>query len=856
MAVPSRCRLPRRGAAVRAARAARVTPHAVSSGSSGGRRGRWRGGQRDASPQRQGASPPGGRVETRAQALETPVSPPARAGDAVRSGDEGEEALVEEVVEIDVDVDESELGALSDEEREEFSLLHAAQARAAGLGGATSSLLWRGLDAVREGAGAVAQGAAQRLAQLEVDRVRYLVVSYARDWRRQARAEASTGGGAASAAAAMSDAATAAAAMSDAAADTPYEDQALMGGDGGTASTASRKRRAPPFDREALAPFLEPASEGEVRTMRQAAALCAATYELRRVVASPEGLRRVYGVRLVAHSLERKHAAAAASAARRAAEAAELQAREAELMDSRAFGYANARGAGGARRGAEPHSLVSEAHKLSDEEATERATNASEPAEQEVGADDRLNGTLGRMLERALRRAQEEELSPQPVEWLCVKDARTNTHYFALQGSDNLGHWRTNLSFDPVPFEGFEDVSAHRGIYESSMQMYDILAPLVREHLSSPTQRAADGTPLPPRVGFTGHSLGGSLAFLVALIMHARGDIAAREQLAPLYMFGAPQSLCGAGALMGRSSSLPASLFRSVIMHKDIVPRALACYYPDAVAQLLTRANDTFGRHECLACQSMLFSPIGRTYLLQPPTKVAAEHALLPPGPGIYALSTPGSSVRQLANAGARASDAGRWTPPSTIVGPARNAKGVAVDPVSDSDDDRPPSARAAGGRAPAGGAGAGFARALSCDTSAVNVAGAVSAAERAFLNSPHPLDILADAGAYGPAGTISRHHNPDNYTRALGSVLRTMRVRRRRVRHANGGARVATARAAAAALRVEGAANPAKGAHRTAVWLGARHRTLAPGRGGALRAAAARGGFVARQPLPADDDV
>lgn len=31
------------------------------------------------------------------------------------------------------------------------------------------------------------------------------------------------------------------------------------------------------------------------------------------------------------------------------------------------------------------------------------------------------------------------------------------------------------------------------------------------------------------------------------------------------------------------------------------------------------------------------------------------------------------------------------------------------------------------------------------------------------LMNVPHPLDILADAGAYGSDGAISRYHNPDN---------------------------------------------------------------------------------------------
>jgi hypothetical protein len=41
-----------------------------------------------------------------------------------------------------------------------------------------------------------------------------------------------------------------------------------------------------------------------------------------------------------------------------------------------------------------------------------------------------------------------------------------------------------------------------------------------------------------------------------------------------------------------------------------------------------------------------------------------------------------------------------------------------------------------------------------------------------AIMDCPHPLDTLADPGAYGPAGSISRYHNPDHYCKALGRVL------------------------------------------------------------------------------------
>lgn len=36
------------------------------------------------------------------------------------------------------------------------------------------------------------------------------------------------------------------------------------------------------------------------------------------------------------------------------------------------------------------------------------------------------------------------------------------------------------------------------------------------------------------------------------------------------------------------------------------------------------------------------------------------------------------------------------------------------------------------------------------------------------FMNSPHPLETLGEMSAYGPAGSISRFHNPTSYTTAL----------------------------------------------------------------------------------------
>ena len=63
-----------------------------------------------------------------------------------------------------------------------------------------------------------------------------------------------------------------------------------------------------------------------------------------------------------------------------------------------------------------------------------------------------------------------------------------------------------------------------------------------------------------------------------------------------------------------------------------------------------------------------------------------------------------------------------------------------------------------------------------------------VRAAQRAILNNPHPLVILADRGSYGTEGSISRDHDPRNYISGLNAVMRiemrkTRRVQRERRR-------------------------------------------------------------------------
>lgn len=57
-------------------------------------------------------------------------------------------------------------------------------------------------------------------------------------------------------------------------------------------------------------------------------------------------------------------------------------------------------------------------------------------------------------------------------------------------------------------------------------------------------------------------------------------------------------------------------------------------------------------------------------------------------------------------------------------------------------------------------------------------------AAETAFLNSPHPLDIMSDPSAYGPEGAISRYHDPRSYRKSVNHVMKqTVRCLQRRKR-------------------------------------------------------------------------
>ncbi|XP_020226496.1 phospholipase A1 PLIP2, chloroplastic [Cajanus cajan] len=217
-----------------------------------------------------------------------------------------------------------------------------------------------------------------------------------------------------------------------------------------------------------------------------------------------------------------------------------------------------------------------------------------------------------------------------PCEWFVCDDDQSGTRLFAIQGSETFASWQANLLFEPIKFEGL-DVLVHRGIYEAAKGIYQQMLPEVHAHLKSRGSRAT--------FRFTGHSLGGSLALLVNLMLLIRNEVPV-SSLLPVITFGSPSIMCGGDSLLEKLG-LPRSHVQAITMHRDIVPRAFSCNYPNHVAKLLKAVNGNFRSHPCLNKQKLLYAPMGYLLILQPDEKFSPNHHLLPSGSGLYILCCP-----------------------------------------------------------------------------------------------------------------------------------------------------------------------------------------------------------------------
>ncbi|XP_047980647.1 phospholipase A1 PLIP2, chloroplastic-like isoform X2 [Salvia hispanica] len=215
-----------------------------------------------------------------------------------------------------------------------------------------------------------------------------------------------------------------------------------------------------------------------------------------------------------------------------------------------------------------------------------------------------------------------------PCEWFVCDDDQNATRFFIIQGSESLASWKANLLFEPIQFEGL-DVLVHRGIYEAAKGIYEQMLPEIREHLKSHGEHA--------RFHFSGHSLGGSLSLLVNLMLLIRGE-APRSSLLPVITFGSPSIMCGGDRLLS-DLGLPRHHVKSITMHRDIVPRAFSCNYPNHVAEFLKAVNKNFRNLSCLNKQKVLYTPMGDFLILQPDDKFSPSHDLLPSGSGLYLLT-------------------------------------------------------------------------------------------------------------------------------------------------------------------------------------------------------------------------
>ncbi|XP_071937354.1 phospholipase A1 PLIP1, chloroplastic-like [Coffea arabica] len=220
-----------------------------------------------------------------------------------------------------------------------------------------------------------------------------------------------------------------------------------------------------------------------------------------------------------------------------------------------------------------------------------------------------------------------QSLHSSPCEWFVCDDSSIYTRCFVIQGSDSLASWQANLFFEPTNFEG-TDVLVHRGIYEAAKGIYEQFMPEITQHLERFGDRA--------KLQFTGHSLGGSLSLLVHLMLLTR-EVVKPLSLLPVVTFGSPFVFCG-GQKVLHKLGLDEDHVHCVIMHRDIVPRAFSCVYPNHVAQVLKRLNSTFRSHPCLNKNKLLYSPMGTIFILQPDEMSSPPHPLLPPGNALYAL--------------------------------------------------------------------------------------------------------------------------------------------------------------------------------------------------------------------------
>ncbi|KAM3323689.1 phospholipase A1 PLIP2, chloroplastic [Capsicum chacoense] len=413
------------------------------------------------------------------------------------------------------------------------------------------------------------------------------------------------------------------------------------------------------FDRNSFSKLLRRVSLAEARLYAQMSYLGSLAYGIPEI--KPENLLRNHGLRLVTSSFEKREQALKAEKEKAAAEDREKKENEVakSQLEERSTAISVVEGDGktsGNRISASTayHIAASAASYLHSHTKSILPFKSSktmpnkDSSETTVGRGDNIDAmnrevasfmatsdsvTSVVAAKEEVKQAVADDLNSNhssPCEWFVCDDDQSLTRFFVIQGSESLASWKANLLFEPIQFEGL-DVMVHRGIYEAAKGMYEQMLPEVRSHLKSHGSRA--------KFRFTGHSLGGSLSLLLNLMLFIRGEVPP-SSLLPVITFGAPSIMCGGDRLL-RRLGLPRSHLQAITMHRDIVPRAFSCNYPNHVAEFLKAINGNFRNHPCLNNQKLLFAPMGEFLILQPDDKFSPNHDLLPSGSGLYLMSYP-----------------------------------------------------------------------------------------------------------------------------------------------------------------------------------------------------------------------
>lgn len=364
-----------------------------------------------------------------------------------------------------------------------------------------------------------------------------------------------------------------------------------------------------------------------------------------------------------------------------------------------------------------------------------------------------------------------------PVNFCVAAQDETATLWVVIEGSTNFASWQANLTFQPVTFEDESlGVHVHRGAYTAAKTMYRRVEQAVKEHVAKHGARA--------RVRITGHSIGGSIASILGLMLLVRNG-APRYALADIWAFGAPYVMSGGDALLARLG-LPRTFMRIVMMGDDVVPRSFSCYYPRWARSILETAPgpfnvDTSGAN--FLDEQMFYVPMGDLYMLQ--AMNGDPHPLLPPGPGLYVLDGDGvyEMLATRARQGEDVGDDEAWLNRRRSVSDLMWYDGDDSESDSDSEetnDNLGMNQLACLTQSDAALTASLIVSHIKADELLEGEGGGIvdvlnersrDAAQRVLMNTPHPLTILSKPAAYGDHGIISRHHNPFNYSKALSNA-------------------------------------------------------------------------------------